>query len=677
MNNSIKMLSPFVLYCQKVIPLAFDESMSYYECLCALYSYLKDTVVPAVNNNAEALEEVQKAMTELKEYVNTYFENLDVQEEINNKLDDMAESGQLAEIIAQFLEMQFIYGFDTIADMKSGDSYVEGSIIRVLGKTSYSTGDGSYYRVRALTSSDVIDEDNIVALTNFPTLIAEKIQDYAINQIQNEIDAIKEDNYINVKLNGAKGDGVTDDYQIIQNLITNNPHKTIFFPDSTYLISQPLTIQTGNSHQVNLLLGKNAILKTNSTIDSLVEVGTEEGIYDRHSEGSIVTIEGGLFDCENTTQGILLTANQKQTHIKDVTLYNVNTYGIYVDRGINISNSSDALIENVSINGKGSDIGGTGIYFYGIDNKLINSRINNVQIGIQMDGGNVIENVHILGSYSVQTPTTASYEATVGFKINGDGVTTINNSYADTMATAFEIGRGAIVYVDNTLVHYWYVDNSANINIFKFTSGYVKTWSLYASNLWIDCPNSSNLKGINITQTGVNYINFFPVYDNIHLSHINITNPNYLPNDDPLTCLSLYLENSFTTHDPWTQTISANSYYPVALLKDGEYHFEYRNANDQIVDVKINITNNPTIQITNIISNSHVNEYSLAICNAYQDSAGIWTAYLCFKTTSNSTSLNPSFTSIGGWNQQIYTHRDFYNNTALISPTVNAEDTFN
>ena len=187
MNNSIKMLSPFVLYCQKVIPLAFDESMSYYECLCALYSYLKDTVVPAVNNNAEALEEVQKAMTELKEYVDNYFENLDVQDEINNKLDEMAESGQLAEIIAQFLEMQFIYGFDTIANMKSGDSYVEGSIIRVLGKTSYSTGDGSYYRVRALTSSDVIDEDNIVALTNFPTLIAEKIQDYNINQINNEL----------------------------------------------------------------------------------------------------------------------------------------------------------------------------------------------------------------------------------------------------------------------------------------------------------------------------------------------------------------------------------------------------------------------------------------------------------------------------------------------------------
>ena len=136
MNNSVNMLSPFVLYCQKVIPLAFDESMSYYECLCALYSYLKDTVIPAVNNNAEALEEVQKKMVELKDYVDNYFENLDIQTEINNKLDEMADSGELAQIIAQYLQMSFIFGFDTIADLKAGDNFIAGNIVRVLGKTN-------------------------------------------------------------------------------------------------------------------------------------------------------------------------------------------------------------------------------------------------------------------------------------------------------------------------------------------------------------------------------------------------------------------------------------------------------------------------------------------------------------------------------------------------------------
>ena len=40
----------------------------------------------------------------MKAYVENFFANLDVQEEINNKLDDMAETGELAEILAEFLE---------------------------------------------------------------------------------------------------------------------------------------------------------------------------------------------------------------------------------------------------------------------------------------------------------------------------------------------------------------------------------------------------------------------------------------------------------------------------------------------------------------------------------------------------------------------------------------------
>lgn len=190
MNNSVKMLSPFVLYCQKVIPLAFDESMSYYECLCALYSYLKEKVLPVINNNAEALEEVQAKMIELKDYVDNYFDNLDIQEEVNNKLDEMADSGELASIIAQYLQAQFIYGFDTVADLKAAETLASGNICRVLGKSSYETGDGAFYRVRSLTIYDTPDDDEIVALTNFPTLIAEKIPDYYINGINSHLNTI-------------------------------------------------------------------------------------------------------------------------------------------------------------------------------------------------------------------------------------------------------------------------------------------------------------------------------------------------------------------------------------------------------------------------------------------------------------------------------------------------------
>lgn len=92
----------FTNYIFKAIPLAFDESMSYYETLCGLLSYLKDTILPTVNNNANAVSELQNLYVELKTYVDDYFTNLDVQEEINNKLDQMVEDGTFNTLIEKY-----------------------------------------------------------------------------------------------------------------------------------------------------------------------------------------------------------------------------------------------------------------------------------------------------------------------------------------------------------------------------------------------------------------------------------------------------------------------------------------------------------------------------------------------------------------------------------------------
>lgn len=85
------------------VPTDFEESMTYYELLTWLCNYLKTQVIPALNNNAEALEQLQNLYVELHDYVEHYFDNLDVQEEINNKLDAMVEAGTLQEIITNYL----------------------------------------------------------------------------------------------------------------------------------------------------------------------------------------------------------------------------------------------------------------------------------------------------------------------------------------------------------------------------------------------------------------------------------------------------------------------------------------------------------------------------------------------------------------------------------------------
>lgn len=107
----VEKLTPFTKMIMTIgtLPSSFYASMSYYESMVWLYEYLKNEVIPAVNNNGEAVEELQDKYIELKNYIDTYFENLDVQEEINNKLDEMAEDGSLEEIIKNYLKTFDLY----------------------------------------------------------------------------------------------------------------------------------------------------------------------------------------------------------------------------------------------------------------------------------------------------------------------------------------------------------------------------------------------------------------------------------------------------------------------------------------------------------------------------------------------------------------------------------------
>lgn len=166
----------FTRYVSMAIPGIFDESLSYYEALCSLYKMVKD-LSEIVNDDSEAIIELQEKFNELKTYVDTYFENLDIQTEINNKLDDMAEHGELTEIIAQYLELAGILAFNTKADMKNAENLADGSYAKTYGTTTYNDGYGYFYKIREVLNTDVIDDDNIIALANYPELIAEKIPD--------------------------------------------------------------------------------------------------------------------------------------------------------------------------------------------------------------------------------------------------------------------------------------------------------------------------------------------------------------------------------------------------------------------------------------------------------------------------------------------------------------------
>lgn len=106
------MIENFKFWCQRVLPTVFDDTLSYYECLCKLTQKLNETI----NQSNETAE----AMQQLKSYVDNYFSNLNVQTQINNKLDEMAADGTLDKIINQniFTDLN-----NKITDMR--DTYID------------------------------------------------------------------------------------------------------------------------------------------------------------------------------------------------------------------------------------------------------------------------------------------------------------------------------------------------------------------------------------------------------------------------------------------------------------------------------------------------------------------------------------------------------------------------
>lgn len=96
MNN----LSPFKLCVIQNFPFieADFDAVTNYQLLCKVVEYLNNVID---NNNKQNtnITQLEQNFITLYNYVKDYFNNLDVQEEINNKLDEMAADGSLSALI--------------------------------------------------------------------------------------------------------------------------------------------------------------------------------------------------------------------------------------------------------------------------------------------------------------------------------------------------------------------------------------------------------------------------------------------------------------------------------------------------------------------------------------------------------------------------------------------------
>ena len=252
----------------------------------------------------DTVDEYIEKFNDLHDYVEDYFANLDVQEEINNKLDQMLEDGVLQEIIADYIQSNVAWTFDTVADMKAATNLIDGSYARTLGYYSADDGGGAVYIVKTTQPATYYETNG--------TLYYQLV----------------EDNSINFEMFGAYGDGTHDDTTAITNAFASGT-KIISEENKTYLISGNITC----AKNIYLDLSGSTIKSTSGytiQIGSLVSnVNISNGVFD---DVAIVDDGTGTVAADYNISGI----SMKDTEVDGIRLDNAGTVYISNSKFYNI-----------------------------------------------------------------------------------------------------------------------------------------------------------------------------------------------------------------------------------------------------------------------------------------------------------------------------------------------------
>ena len=319
-NINIQTLKPFCRFCITIgaLPTSYILSLTYEELLIWLCTFLQDTVIPAINNNGEAVAELQGLYVELKNYVDNYFESSDFQQLVENKLDEMAEDGTLANIFNNILQASYIHKFKTYNDMINYDLKV-GEYAETLGYFTPNDGGRSLY----LITENETDNLYNTPLTNGKT---------ATKQVGN---------YTNILSFGIQsGDAIGDK---INTIIQNETE--IRFNEGNYTISatEKLTVNKsckliGNNTTIKIIGGYEVTYYAMCNISNCKNVIIKNITFDG-SKANAILKSGSGGHC------IVIGNNTENIKILDCKLINSWYDGIVIDDSSTNLNDS-VLIEN-------------------------------------------------------------------------------------------------------------------------------------------------------------------------------------------------------------------------------------------------------------------------------------------------------------------------------------------
>ena len=326
------------------------DALTDYQLLSKVVEYL-NKVITSQNEVIDEMESLTVAFNQLQSFVENYFENLDVQEEINNKLEQMAEAGTLQEIITQYIQANVAWCFDTVADMKASTNLVAGSYAQTLGFHTLNDGGGATYYI---SNTGTANEHDVIALSD--SLLAV----YVIEKGE-----------VNIKQFGAKGDGTTDDTDAIQYAVNyafeHNLTVKVNGTSNFYKVTMPIVINIERSSTGYWQGIGNKIIGANIADSRIVKIG--DSVYTYHANPNVNNVNA-TFICANTNTsiekgvGVYLDSLSLENYSDStLTTKSENSYGLFTNvsrstyknlnisayKGINANNFS-CLYENIVFN---------------------------------------------------------------------------------------------------------------------------------------------------------------------------------------------------------------------------------------------------------------------------------------------------------------------------------------
>lgn len=559
MNNVSNPIPPFKFWCQTVIPLVYDDSLSYYELLCRVTNQLNETI-NAVNNNGAAVTELQQLYVELKNYVDNYFTSSDFTKLVNDRLDEMAEDGTLTQLLQNIIDDTYIFTFKTYNDMISYN-LSEGNICRTLGYETVNDGGTALYQITNNSSDGIYN----TSLTNGKT--ATKLVEDATNIL-------------------SFGIKPTQDISDTINIILSKEH-TLYLNEGTYTISVNTKILPRSNQKI---IGNNTTIKIagnyqveyyNMLNITNVENLLIENITFDGSKANSLNNEGTGGNC------IVVGTNTSNIIINNCTFLNSWYDGITIDN-YSTNYNDNVTIKNCTFNANGrngiSILSAINVEIHDCDFLNINGD-KNPQLAIDIEPySNTDSKLNNINIYNLNI-----YNCFDGIAITLDvlansNLTNINIYNVHINQNNVENSRGLYLGYYNSSLSYTNIDinnitienctegiyisdfdKNYNVNISNITLSNIKqgihftsryTWSQYYGGIYLNKIRFFNTTSL---EYGVKFDTLntqFTPFKNIYINDINTSNIqgwNLLQDSK--------ISNGMTKSISSDETLSFNEYY--------------------------------------------------------------------------------------------------------------------